>query len=168
MVFTVIIAIVITNLILAENGFSFSLTRLLIFGMCESVFACSNRVEEEASQCGCNSSSCKVPPRIASGLKLAQTHAMAVAVAGFYPQPTKHPPLMHRASFHGRGILVKPTSLGLLREFKLLIILVSFFTYSYFHLFHFSREVLEKIVPITAVIHAVITCNNAELLIKLC
>ncbi|XP_024084384.1 muscle calcium channel subunit alpha-1 isoform X2 [Cimex lectularius] len=41
-------------------------------------------------------------PRIASGLKLAQTQAMAVAVAGFYPQP-KRSPLLHRASFHGRG-----------------------------------------------------------------
>lgn len=41
--------------------------------------------------------------RIASGLKLAQTQAMAVAVAGFIPQP-KRSPLLHRASFHGRGI----------------------------------------------------------------
>nr|XP_024215784.1 muscle calcium channel subunit alpha-1 isoform X2 [Halyomorpha halys] len=40
--------------------------------------------------------------RIASGLKLAQTQAMAVAVAGFIPQP-KRSPLLHRASFHGRG-----------------------------------------------------------------
>ncbi|BES91322.1 Voltage gated calcium channel Hypothetical protein domain [Nesidiocoris tenuis] len=63
----------------------------------------SEEVEESGSQCGCNAPACNVSPRIASGLKLAQTHVMAVAVAGFYPQPTKHPPLMHRASFHGRG-----------------------------------------------------------------
>ncbi|XP_073994416.1 ca[2+]-channel protein alpha[[1]] subunit D isoform X2 [Rhodnius prolixus] len=41
-------------------------------------------------------------PRIAGGLKVAQTQAMAVAVAGFLPQP-KRSPLLHRASFHGRG-----------------------------------------------------------------
>ncbi|XP_046683031.1 muscle calcium channel subunit alpha-1-like isoform X6 [Homalodisca vitripennis] len=45
-------------------------------------------------------------PRIAGGLKLAQTQAMAVAV-GFMPEPQlgfgKRSPLLHRASFHGRG-----------------------------------------------------------------
>lgn len=45
--------------------------------------------------------------RIAGGLKLAQAQAMAVAV-GFMPDPqldrlSKRSPLLHRASFHGRG-----------------------------------------------------------------
>lgn len=45
--------------------------------------------------------------RIAGGLKLAQTQAMAVAV-GFMPEPpldrlARRSPLLHRASFHGRG-----------------------------------------------------------------
>ncbi|XP_049844102.1 muscle calcium channel subunit alpha-1-like isoform X6 [Schistocerca gregaria] len=47
--------------------------------------------------------------RIASGLKLAQAQAMAVAVAGFMPNTVmfavnhgRHSPPTHRASFHGR------------------------------------------------------------------
>ena len=46
--------------------------------------------------------------RIAGGLKLAQAQAMAVAVAGFIPDPHlgKRSPLLHRASFHGRGSFI--------------------------------------------------------------
>lgn len=43
------------------------------------------------------------PPRrsVAGGLKVAQAQAMAVAV-GCLPDPRRSP-LLHRASFHGRG-----------------------------------------------------------------
>lgn len=51
-------------------------------------------------------------PRIAGGLKVAQAQAMAVAV-GFMPDPTlervvRRSPLLHRASFHGRGDTLYP------------------------------------------------------------
>lgn len=58
--------------------------------------------------------------RIAGGLKLAQAQAMAVAVAGLIPDPQaaaidrlgRRSPLLHRASFHGRGQIFQFISLN--------------------------------------------------------